>query len=219
MVKKFLRNLCILAPFLFALAAPTYAIGLAETLGLSPFYNWRQIETTHFRITFPVELSATAQRAANDLEEAHAILSRRLYWVASYKVPILLIDNVDSANGLTSAVERFGIALYVTPPDNWFSTAYYDDWLRLLCFHEYTHFLNMDATRGFWATGRYLFGDALLPNSAWPAWMLEGLAVYMETRYTHSGRGTEPVLRDDPARCGRRKCPEHRQKFHSRPDQ
>ena len=172
-------------------ASPVQA-GIADSLGLSPFWNWKELETEHFRLTFPVELADTAQRAANDLEEANEVLSKKLYWQSSRKVPILLIDNIDAANGLTSPVERFGIALYVTPPDNWFSTAYYDDWLRLLCFHEYTHFLNMDATRGLWNTGRYLFGDVTLPTSTWPSWMLEGLAVYMETRFTHAGRGRSP---------------------------
>ena len=186
---------------LIAAVAPQDAqAGIAESLGLSPFWDWKVIETDHFRITFPSELANTAQKAARHLEEANAVLSKRLYWESSRKVPILLIDNQDSANGLTSPTERFGIALYVTPPDNWMSTAYYDDWLRLLCFHEYTHFLNMDATRGLWSAGRYLFGDVLLPNSAWPSWMLEGLAVYMETRYTHAGRGRSPFLRNDPAR-------------------
>jgi hypothetical protein len=173
-------------------ATAGHAQGLAAALNLSPFWDWKVIETEHFRITFPVTLSEVALKAAGDLEEANAILSKSLYWESPRKVPILLIDNADSANGLTSPLERFGIALYLTPPDDWYSTAYYDDWLRLLCFHEYTHFLNMDATRGAWTAGRYLFGDILLPTASWPSWMLEGLAVYDETRYTTAGRGRSP---------------------------
>ena len=135
----------------------SYATGIGEVYNLSPFWDWKQIETEHFRITFPADLEDTAERAANYLEDAHAVLSKSLYWEAHYKAPILIIDNADSANGVTSPIGRFGIVLFVTPPDNWFSTAYYDDWLRLLCFHEYTHFLNIDATRGFWATGQVSF--------------------------------------------------------------
>ncbi len=125
-------------------------------------------------------------------EEANALLSAKLNWQPIHKTQVLLIDNSDAANGLTSAVARFGIVLYLTPPDNWFSTAYYDDWLRLLILHEYTHMVNMDTTRGLWEALRYVFGDVLLPNSVWPSWMLEGLAVYMETRYTRAGRGRSP---------------------------
>jgi Tol biopolymer transport system component len=174
-------------------AAPAKDIGgIGDSIGLSPFWDWKTIETPNFRVTFPVELTETAERAANILEEAHAVMSPVLHWQPSYRAQITLIDNADAANGLTTPVLREGIILYVTPPDGWFSTAYYDDWLRLLIFHEYTHFLNMDATRGIYTPLRWLLGDVVLPNSLWPSWMLEGLAVFDETRFTHSGRGRSP---------------------------
>jgi len=174
---------------LILLNAPPTLASIGDTLGFSPYNDWKTIETEHFRITFPVELSSTAQRAANYLEEAHSILSPRLRWVPHYKTQIMLVDNSDLANGLTTPVQRLGITLYVTPPENWFSTNYYENWLRLLCIHEYTHLLNIDTTTGYSEMLRYLFGDDTMPNALWPTWMLEGLAVYMETRYTHGGRG------------------------------
>lgn len=166
--------------------------GIADQVGLSPFWNWKTIETEHFRVTFPANLADTAQKEANYLEEAHSVLSPKLYWKPWYKTQILVIDNADLANGLTSAQLRLGLILWVTPPDPWYSTAYYDDWLRLLAFHEYTHMLNMDNVQDIYVPLRILTGDALLPNTAWPTWMLEGLAVYMETRFTHGGRGRSP---------------------------
>ena len=36
-----------------------------------------------------------------------------------YRVNINIVDNQDSENGLTTAALRFGIVLYVTPPDDW----------------------------------------------------------------------------------------------------
>lgn len=171
------------------IGVPESQAEIGDAYGLSPYWDWKTIETENFRITFPAELAATAEKAANFFEEAHRILSRELHWQPRYKAQILLVDNMDAANGITSPLARFGILLYLTPPDNWFSTTYYDDWLRLLVFHEYTHFLNMDATRGVWAVTRFLFGDILLPNAIWPPWMLEGLAVYNETRFTRLGRG------------------------------
>jgi hypothetical protein len=169
---------------------PLHALsGISDTLELSPFWDWKVIETEHFRLTFPADLAETAMKSANYLEEANTFLSQSLYWQPSGKTPILVIDNTDFANGLTSPIEDFGIVFMVAPPDNFSSTYAYDNWLRLLAIHEYTHFLNMDATRSLYAPLRYLLGDLPLPNSLWPSWMLEGLAVYDETRYTHSGRG------------------------------
>lgn len=167
-------------------------VGLGEQLGLSPHWNWKTLETKHFRISFPEELREPSERFAQHLEEVHVLLASRLQWESPGKVQVLVIDNEDAANGLTSAVGRLGMVFLVTPPDNWFSTYYYDDWLRLLAIHEYTHFLNMDPTTDFWSVFRVAFGDVLLPNAAWPSWMLEGLAVYMETRLTTGGRGRSP---------------------------
>ncbi len=166
--------------------------GAGDSLGLSPFWDWKQIETTHFRIVFPASLAKQAERVANIYENAQADLGVDLRWTPRSLVNVLIVDNADAANGMTTPVSRFGMLLYLTPPDPFFSTDAYDDWLRLLIYHEYTHFLNMDATRGFWAVTRYIFGDVLLPNSTWPSWMLEGYAVYNETKYTKTGRGRSP---------------------------
>ncbi|MBI4926066.1 MAG: PD40 domain-containing protein, partial [Bdellovibrio sp.] len=165
---------------------------LGDMFSLSPFWSWKTIETTHFRITFPKELSSQAQKSAQYFEEAHSILSPILKWEPRNKTQILIIDNSDMANGVTSPALRLGIVLYMVPPDNWESIFYEDNWLRLLVFHEYTHFLNMDPTHGVWTGLRYIFGDILLPNAFWPAWMLEGLAVYIETHFTKVGRGRSP---------------------------
>lgn len=173
------------------LAKPARA-GLADELGLSPFWDWKTLESENFRVSFPAELEEVARKATHHLEDAHSLLSPKLYWKPSLKTQVLVIDNADLANGLTASQLRLGLVLWATPPDPWFSTAYYDDWLRLLAIHEYTHFLNMDNTQDWYVPIRYLFGDVALPNAAWPTWMLEGLAVYMETRYTRGGRGRSP---------------------------
>ena len=179
--------------FVFAsLSASLASAGNGDALGLSPFWDWKQIETRHFRIVFPAPLTMQAKRVADLYEQAQTDLGVDLRWEPRNLVNVLVVDNADAANGMTTPIARFGMLLYLTPPDPFFSTDAYDDWLRLLVYHEYTHFLNMDATRGFWAVARYVFGDVLLPNSTWPAWMLEGYAVYNETKYTKTGRGRSP---------------------------
>ncbi|MBI2712555.1 MAG: PD40 domain-containing protein [Bdellovibrio sp.] len=164
----------------------------ADPLGRSPYWDWKTLESAHFRVTFPSELRETAVRSLELFEEAHHTLSTLFQWEAETKTQVVVMDNADSSNGATAAVARFGIILWATPPDSWDSIAYYDDWLRFLVFHEYTHFLNMDTRGGLWKAVRYVFGDVGLPNSTWAPWMLEGLAVYMETRHTQLGRGRSP---------------------------
>lgn len=165
---------------------------IGDSLGVSPFLHWRTLETENFRITFPAALDEIAQRAGVLFEAAHRTLTPFLKWTPALKTQVLLLNNTDSANGMAAAVNRFGVVLYTVPPENWYSIGYYDDWLKMLIFHEYTHFVNMDTTRGLYAPARVLFGDTILPNAIWPSWMLEGLAVYVETRFTRAGRGRSP---------------------------
>jgi hypothetical protein len=175
-----------------SLASPViqvYPFSDIDPYGVSPFLAWKTIETEHFNIVFPEPLVATAQRASIYLEEANLLLSPTLNWQSRKKVQVLVLDNQDSANGLTSPLAGFGMILWATPPDVNSTINFYDNWIRNLCIHEYTHFLNMDTTYGMWEILRPAFGALLLPNAVWPPWMLEGLAVYMETTLTHGGRG------------------------------
>jgi len=176
--------------------AGAIALGPGDSLSLSPFWEWRTLVSDHFRMTFPKELEATARKAVDYLEEAHRLLAPALQWEPRFRVQVLLVDNTDSANGMAMAVQRFGMVLYATPPESYFSTSYADDWLKLLCFHEYTHILNLDPTRGpIYQAWRLLNGDTFLPNSLWAPWMLEGLATFSETRLTSAGRGRSPLWR------------------------
>ncbi len=164
---------------------PTYvAKGYGDSLGISPFLEWKTLTTAHFNIHYPVELTEIAKKTATLYEEAHEKLQPVFKWTPRSRTEVTILDNSDLANGLTSPVNRFGMILMVTPPETWFSTYHYDDWLRLLVFHEYTHFLNIDPTKSLWEVSRWIFGDSVRPNGLWPVWMLEGFAVYVETRWT-----------------------------------
>jgi len=172
---------------------PALTTGVGEAVGLSPFWDWRTIKTEHFRITFPSNLRDAARKFAVHLEDANRFLTKWLRWQPRLRTQVLVIDNSDSANGMASPIGRFGLVLWATPPDNWTAIHYYEDWMRMLAFHEYTHLVSMDNTSGaVWEGLRYAIGDILLPNAAWPLWMLEGLAIYAETRFSRSGRGRSP---------------------------
>lgn len=160
--------------------------------GLSPYTEYRSFETQNFEITYAEGTFAFAEKAAVHLEHAHAVLSPIFQWKPRGKIHVLVADNEDSANGFAAPALRVGIVLIATPPDAWYSTAYTDDWIKLLAWHEYVHVLNIDPTEGWMEGMRILFGDAIRPNGLWPTWMLEGLAVYFETRTSTRGRGRSP---------------------------
>lgn len=180
------------APIRSEAGAPFYTgspFPVLDPRGVSPHEGWKQSETQHFVLIFPEPLSSRVSETARLLEEAHQLLAPVLKWEPRLKTTVLLLDNRDSANGVTAPVLRIGITLWLTPPESWHSTRHYDDWLRLLILHEYSHFLNIDPTRGLFAAARWIIGDVPLPNNLWTPWMLEGLAVFMETEFTSAGRG------------------------------
>lgn len=163
-----------------------------ELAGLSPDTRYRQLETPNFRFVFEEGYESFTRKAAAAFEHAHTVLQPVLKWQPRDKTTVLIADNEDAANGFALPSLRVGMVLIATPPDAWFSTSYTEDWIKLLVFHEYTHFLNIDPTNGLMEFLRIAFGDVIRPNGLWPMWMLEGLATYFETRTSRMGRGRSP---------------------------
>lgn len=160
--------------------------------GLSPYTKYQTFDTEHFHFIYEAGYFEFTKRAALHIEHAHEILQPIFKWTPRQKTHILIADHSDAANGLTSPALRIGIVLIATPPDAWLSTSHTDDWIKLLVFHEYTHFLNIDPTTEWMEAVRIFFGDAVRPNGLLPIWMLEGLAVYYETKTSRMGRGRSP---------------------------
>jgi hypothetical protein len=188
-----MRVFPVLFAFFLALAPlHSRAQSFLELAGLSPDTEYQQMETAHFKLVFEKGYESFTLKAAAAFEHAHSILQPILKWKPRQKTTVLIADNEDAANGFALPSLRVGMVLIATPPDAWFSTSYTEDWIKLLVFHEYTHFLNIDATSGLMEGLRVFFGDVIRPNGLWPAWMLEGLATYFETRTARMGRGRSP---------------------------
>ena len=170
-------------------------VGMGDSLDLRPQTPLKTIETQHFEIQVPVQLMGHAKTVSLYLEQAYAKLSQFLKWKPKHKIYVYLIDNTDLGNGVTIFPFRQGLVLNLTPPDSWFTTTFYDDWLWMLIVHELTHYINMDPTEGWSEALRVVFGDLIRPNAAWPDWMLEGLATYIETKMTGYGRGRSSYYR------------------------
>jgi Tol biopolymer transport system component len=177
---------------LLSSCASIFTTSFLDQAGFSPYSKYQRFETEHFEVTFVEGYEEFAKKSAQYLEQAHSLLSPLLKWTPRSKIHVTVIDNDDSANGFAAPPLRIGMVLNATPPEAWFSTAYSDDWIKLLTFHEYVHILNIDPTTEWMEWVRILYGDVVRPNSLWPSWMIEGLAVYYETRMSRRGRGRSP---------------------------
>jgi hypothetical protein len=153
-----------------------------------PYLQWYTITTPRFRVTYHGGLEREAQSTATLLESIHRRLAPQMGWRPKEVTEVLLTDVTDAANGSATALPYNAIRLFVTAPDDMSPLGEYDDWMTELVTHEYTHILHVDNISGIPALINAIAGKTSAPNQAQPRWVLEGLAVALETQHTGGGR-------------------------------
>ena len=173
-------------PLLLLVAA---LLAPAPARGSDPHLTWETLQTDHFRIHFHDGGRAFAIRAGRIAEEALAHLQIELGWKpADGFVHIACTDLGDGANGFARVQPYDGITLLAYAPEADTDLGRYDDWLRVLIYHELVHVLHLDQFGGVVGAINAVFGKTILPNLALPSWFIEGLATWVESRSTGSGR-------------------------------
>ena len=181
-IQRFIRSVASGAIAIVLIASPSRA-------QLVPSGQWHTIETTHFRVHYSGPLESEARRGAINAERAWAELSTELK-APRGKVDLVIADNVDYVQGYATPIPSNRIVIFAHPPIDTPELRNYDDWSRLVITHELTHIFHLDRAEGIWKVGRHVFGrhPALFPNAYQPSWLVEGLAVYYESRITGAGR-------------------------------
>lgn len=159
---------------------------------LDPALKWKTIETLHFKISYYAEIEDAAIRMAAIAEEVHSRLSPLLKHVPSLKTDIVLMDTNDYTNGFATVFPNPLITVYLTDMGSNLQPYAFEEWLRFVFTHEYTHLLNLDTDLSTVDPVQLLLGRAFFPNAIAPQFMIEGLAVYMETEQAKGGRGHDP---------------------------
>ncbi|HEY6854341.1 MAG TPA: hypothetical protein VI139_08835, partial [Gemmatimonadales bacterium] len=156
-----------------------------------PSGPWRTLHTTHFRVHFRPAFRDVAGDAAREAERAYGLLARELH-VPRGTIDLTLSDDIDAANGFTTVFPSNRIVVLLAPPATEPALQHYDNWLRLVITHELTHVFHLDRSASFWGAFQHVFGrvPGSFPNEYQPSWVIEGLAVYYESRLTGGGRVT-----------------------------
>ncbi len=183
--------------FFFIFSSFSSAFGAAT----DPSLKWKTTETEHFSIHFYKGEEAIVEKLRVISEAAYAVLSQKFDARPKGKTEVVVVDNHDLANGFTDVIPYNSIWLRVVPPTSDSILADYDDWLRELFIHEYTHVVHITDTRFPARALKLIFGKLVAPNGASPGWVTEGIATYFETAETTRGRGrssfTDMLLRTD----------------------
>src|SRR2546428_3768297 len=153
---------------------------------VDPSGQWRTLHTPHFLVHFRPADREPAQRTAREAERAWGLLAAELRPPRGM-VDVTLSDDIDVSNGFTTVFRSSRITVLAAPLPE---LTDFDDWLRLVTTHELTHVFHLDRTKGWWRGLQSVFGrvPGLFPNEYQPSWVIEGLAVYYESRFTGGGR-------------------------------
>jgi hypothetical protein len=174
---------CTTLALLAGLASPSGAATLFD-----PALRFRTLPTEHFVIYFHPGESRLAQRLARIAEETWRALQRPLDVTPPRRTQVVLADQTELANGYATPLPYNTIVLYTVAPSG--SAFDFDDWLRLVFTHEFTHIVHLDRSEGWARVVRAMFGRTAyaFPNLFLPAWQVEGLATYEESVITGQGR-------------------------------
>ncbi len=173
--------------FALACASLTWLCAANARAG-DPYLSWYTVKSPHFRVHYHGGEEDIAQRTASSGESVYERLMPQLGWAPKQVTEIVITDDTDSANGSAATLPYNTIRLFATAPDDMSPLGDYDNWINELVTHEYTHILQIDNTSGLPALGNAVLGKTFAPNQAQPRWILEGLAVLMESEHTSGGR-------------------------------
>ena len=189
------------------LAVLAFAVAVPAAERYDPRFRFRTTRTAHFDIHAHQGEEALARRLALIAESVRTKLEPVLGRPRG-RVQVILVDQTSLSNGWATPYPYDTIEITAVPPAVEAIIGNTTDWLELVFTHEYTHILHLDRTRGFMQGVRRVFGRVPLafPNAFVPAWQVEGLATFEESRMTGQGRvpaGDFRAIVDVAAKNGR----------------
>ncbi|MDC7240399.1 MAG: hypothetical protein PQJ50_08560 [Spirochaetales bacterium] len=160
----------------------------------APGVDWKKIETEHFQLIFPAEITERALELAPRVEAVYRLEQQDFTGGHEKKWPLILTTSGMISNGYVSLAPRKSV-WYGTPASEGLSSL---DWYDLLNLHETRHMVQMDSLNRNFIRFLYFLGGELGQAGgiylSVPRWFLEGDAVHAETVYSESGRGRDPLF-------------------------
>ncbi len=159
-----------------------------------PGRTWRTIEVPGAQIHFHDGLDGPADRAARIAAWAIPQLLAILETSSDQTIHLTLSDETDDANGYARVVPYSRIGLLAATPTPLSDLGYYADSLEILVVHELTHVLHLGTIHGLPRALNTVLGRTVSPQEGAPPWLTEGLAVYLESKLTGTGRNRSPYV-------------------------
>ncbi|MFO6421698.1 hypothetical protein ACLBKS_15990 [Hylemonella sp. W303a] len=155
---------------------------LVQAQSPDPRVEWRTADSANFRVHYRSAQRVQAEAVARAAERAYPRVVEALQWRLRGRTEIVVISETDLANGYSTPLPFNLIGVMLAPPDEG-ELLENSAWLDLLLVHELTHAVHLDQVRALSAAGQQIFGNMplFIPNLFNPSWVLEGLAVQVES--------------------------------------
>ena len=174
----------------FLIFIPTLIFGQSQN---PPSVEWKQIETEYFRVIFPQEIEKYALETAYMMDTIYKYDTEIFQNKPPKKVDLFLYNRSVVSNAYAASTPR-RMVWYLKPPNSPSLTL--SPWNKTLGIHEFRHITQYNTLNtGFTKLGSIFagkMGQTVLEHWAIPNWFYEGDAVYIETKYSNSGRGRMP---------------------------
>jgi len=154
---------------------------------INPDLSFKVLNTEHFEIIYPESIDSIVRRFSPTTEEVYSNMKNFYHRGKLPCATIVLLDNLDIPSGFSYHLPRNTVFLFLFEGD-FFQFGSHEDWLKLVFIHEYTHIIEGERTGGIFTLTRKFFGRTYLPYYFQPIGLIEGFAVYSETKNTVGGR-------------------------------
>ncbi len=158
------------------------------------------IETPHFRVVFPPDLEPYARRVG---AAAEAVREGVIGVAGADPGRTMLVINSDGdiTNGFSLASPRSSITLFTSFPRVGDFGMQWQDWLRLLISHEFTHSAHLSQPKRNFSLLGNAIGEGNSSANIAPPWFVEGFATYAETKLSSGGRGRDASVLTERAQA------------------
>ncbi len=149
---------------------------------------YKEMHSEHFTVLFTDRFRERAVQTLRYSEDIHLKIKEYLKWAPDERVILILTDDTDLPNGLSTVMPRNTVILNMVSLDRIDSLRDADDPLYSLILHELAHIYHLDQVSGAALFWRVLYGRLYFPNQNSFSWMHEGVAVNAESDLAAGGR-------------------------------
>lgn len=181
---KYTSKLYLFFVLLVSFSAPIFAQRIGD-----PQEKWQMLSTPHFEIFYSAQHQDLGLYYARIAELSYAEIMTIFTVAPEEKIVVILNDSTDAPNGFTTLLPYPYIMIYPVQAGRDDALAESAEWAKELFIHELAHIFQLYPAEDYFKYPRkYIFGNIFAPNLLLPLWWKEGMAVEIESRFTHQGR-------------------------------